>query len=470
MKIIVKKLESCDLIEDACALLYEEYIEKYNWVFSDNNPSKIKIVSKSSRKLLVDRVVEHAVWFGAFHGKKIIGCIRIFKANEKTPFEIEQYASAQEIVSKYIMPNKPNLYECTRACVSSEYKGKKILNLLYLHALQYCQRERASIFGSTNNAHVKFVLKQIGWPLKLENAFKFEESELMPVNFYLASYSNREVISMVRKLELIKNSDANRSISILEALEIVAPVLPAPIYWHDKAGVVLGINDLCLEGMGTTRDKVVGKTPYDFYPKKLAEYILKHNAEIMETGKVSFQEESINDVTTGEYKAYLAVKAPLYDDDKNIIGIVGTSINITAEKEAEHLKAEIEKHRAVKAEQDKFQVMIEQLMHVLNGFKASTLNDQLGVIKSNSPVIDLKLTRREQEVLYFLSLNKSPKEIAQIISILYNKEVNSKTIQSVIDRQLYSKFGVYSISHLIEEANSRQLIPFLLDKSEYQKP
>jgi PAS domain S-box-containing protein len=140
----------------------------------------------------------------------------------------------------------------------------------------------------------------------------------------------------------LTNSEKNlhsSGASVLKALELVAEILPTPVYWHDNTGVVLGINEQCLEAIGASR-KIVGKRPYDFYPKGVAEHILEHNKEVMSTEKVLSQEERIEDITTKQVKYFSAIKAPLYDDNGKVIGIVGTSIDITAEKEAEYLRHE----------------------------------------------------------------------------------------------------------------------------------
>ena len=54
--ITVKRLDTQALIEDACSLLYKEYIENGSWVFSSENPSGLKVVTKNNTKLLIDRI------------------------------------------------------------------------------------------------------------------------------------------------------------------------------------------------------------------------------------------------------------------------------------------------------------------------------------------------------------------------------------------------------------------------------
>ena len=73
------------------------------------------------------------------------------------------------------------------------------------------------------------------------------------------------------------------------------------------------------------------------------------------------------------------------------------------------------------------------------------------------------LNKREQEILYFISLNKSPKEIASILGVREQKTLAPATIQAIITKQLYVKFGVYSVSNLIEKASFLGLIPFSLE-------
>lgn len=464
--ITVKRLENHQLIEDACALLYNEYIEAGGWKFSEDNPSQLRVEIKNKKSLLLDRISDHAVWFGAFHDNQLVGCIRLFKATNNIPFEIEKYETAKEIIERYIQDYKPNLYECSRACVSSEYRGMEILNKLYLISLEYCQKEQASVFGSATNPYVKSLLRRIEWPLKQEQAFKFEESDSASVNFYLADYKNGEVDNIIERLKFLGRSrKADQHISILDALSMVAPIFPAPVYWHDVNGVVLGLNEHCLKGMGvSSSDAVIGKTPYDFYPKKTAEHILKHNEIIMRSGEVLSQEESIHDITTGEYKTYLAIKAPLYDEHGNVVGIIGSSIDITAEKDAERLRVENERQKAEIQAQDTFKKCLDDIQHTIQNYKIEVLHEKLGIEQQTQESKEIvPLTKRQREILYYLSLNKSPKEIAQILSIIDKKSVTSTTIQSVIDKQLYPKFNVYSISHLIEQANVRKLIPFLLD-------
>ncbi|MCC2667039.1 MAG: hypothetical protein K0S63_955 [Gammaproteobacteria bacterium] len=178
------------------------------------------------------------------------------------------------------------------------------------------------------------------------------------------------------------------NVSIFKSLEAVCAVLPVPFYWMGADGTVLGLNDRCLEGMGAaSAEDVIGKTPYDFYPSETAELILKHNQEVIRTGETLSQEERIEDITTGQVKYCIAIKSPLRDDDGNIIGIVGTSVETTAEKEAERLKLENALQKTKLEDEAKFRKVTEQVSHDIR----SPLATLLMVLKTQEKVIPEKV-------------------------------------------------------------------------------
>ncbi|WP_131777700.1 PAS domain-containing hybrid sensor histidine kinase/response regulator [Legionella fairfieldensis] len=121
--------------------------------------------------------------------------------------------------------------------------------------------------------------------------------------------------------------------NILELLKIVAPILPAPIYWEDVDSVLLGGNEAVFSATGAMlAEAYVGKSLFELYPPEMANHIKRHNEEVMRTGKTLAQEEAIADIATGELKYFTAIKAPLRDNEGNTVGIVGTSIDITRQK------------------------------------------------------------------------------------------------------------------------------------------
>lgn len=246
---------------------------------------------------------------------------------------------------------------------------------------------------------------------------------------------------------------------MIEDLERLAPLLPTPIYWTDKNSVVLGVNNQVLLAAGATSyDVMVGKTPFDFYPEKMAKKIILHNNEVMRTGKILSQEETIKDISTGKIKYFNAVKSPLYDDNDAIIGIIGTSIEVTSEKEAEHLKhenrklesqykmnkimlekeaaeserlrlenkvhkLENEKQKAILEEQERFKKFVGQIVHDIR----SPLSSLKGLVSEASG----KIPEEERITLRQASLRIS--DIAQhMLSRYKNESADSEVAEPVL--------------------------------------
>src|SRR5271170_1380581 len=96
---IIRILTTIEEIEEASALLHLVYIEKMQWNFNHDNPSKLNVVIRNNRRLLIDKFTENAVWFGVFGDNKLIGCCRIQGTDEHNLLAIEEYESSQVIRS-----------------------------------------------------------------------------------------------------------------------------------------------------------------------------------------------------------------------------------------------------------------------------------------------------------------------------------------------------------------------------------
>lgn len=458
-----KRLNSVDLIDEAGALLYQIYIVQYKWSFSYDNPSDLRIITKNKRKILIDKFTANAVWFGAFDGEQMIGCARLSGLDENVKLEIEAYPITNE-VRAYLSKSKNSCLEITKSAVKKEYQSKGIIKNIFLMLFEYCQKHHLSIFACTHHTYLIKLFSRVEFPLKIEQAFKYDDIDPMPVNFYYASYEKKEVEHIIYLLKLLGKSSNDKSSKLFEALELVAPVLPTPVYWHDINGVVLGINEHCLKAIGTSRE-IVGKTPYEFYPKEIAEHILKHNEKVMLTGEVLSQEEIIKDITTGQPKYFASIKAPLYDDNGKVIGIVGSSIDITAEKEAQELRI-INQQYQVEAKSDE---LTKSFVNEINYTIQSHINKRLKLAMgqefslTEDDTDDISLTKRERLILYCLINGKDSKWIANYISKKEAKDLSHTTVVAFINKGLYKKLNVTNIPDLVEKAQLMQLIETMPD-------
>ena len=121
--------------------------------------------------------------------------------------------------------------------------------------------------------------------------------------------------------------------------------LPDAIYAKDTAGRKTIANLADLWNMGfTSEEEVLGKTDYDFFPKEIAEKFYVNDRSIIETGNAVLNKEEFFFDKEGNKHWLQTSKVPLRDSNDEVVGLIGISRDITAQKIAEEeLKKTYEK-------------------------------------------------------------------------------------------------------------------------------
>ena len=119
--------------------------------------------------------------------------------------------------------------------------------------------------------------------------------------------------------------------NITEYPREVVEKMPGNVWWKNKDLVYLGCNDRVLKVLGLTRAEFIGKTDDTLWNKEIAAHLKQADIRVLKTGKAIHLEETIVD-KNGKRAIMLTNKSPLYDAHNKIIGIVGTSTDISARK------------------------------------------------------------------------------------------------------------------------------------------
>jgi PAS domain S-box-containing protein len=109
---------------------------------------------------------------------------------------------------------------------------------------------------------------------------------------------------------------------------------PAHIYWKDSNGTYLGCNEALLQYLNLqSPEEFVGKTDFDILDPLTAKDLRLIDLSIMTKGIPRVIKEIDN--KCGDAAVFLSYKSPLRNHDNEIVGIIGNSINITAQEKAE---------------------------------------------------------------------------------------------------------------------------------------
>lgn len=106
-------------------------------------------------------------------------------------------------------------------------------------------------------------------------------------------------------------------------------VIPGSVYWKDLSGRYLGCNQTFASMAGfANRALIVGKTDIMLWPEEQAKRLMQTDVRVLEERTtVTLEEEGY--LANGTYRVYLSIKTPLYYSEDMLIGIVGTSLDIT---------------------------------------------------------------------------------------------------------------------------------------------
>ncbi|MEM3054513.1 MAG: GAF domain-containing protein [Candidatus Bathyarchaeia archaeon] len=114
-------------------------------------------------------------------------------------------------------------------------------------------------------------------------------------------------------------------------LKVLIKAIPDIVYFKDVQGRNLLVNNAFEKLVGLKQEEIVGKTDEQFLPADLAAQCRRSDEEAIKKGIIMRTEEQTID-EKGEKKFFETIKAPIYDSQGKVIGIVGVSRDITERK------------------------------------------------------------------------------------------------------------------------------------------
>lgn len=128
---------------------------------------------------------------------------------------------------------------------------------------------------------------------------------------------------------------------LAEINDYIISQVPGNVYWKDKDGHYLGCNETFAKVVNLqSPQEVIGKNDYDFFLEpEYVERIIQVDKQVISSNKSIVLEE----VGTGlnrQHATYMTKKSPLINKEGLTVGVIGMSVDITKEKQAEMAKQE----------------------------------------------------------------------------------------------------------------------------------
>jgi len=141
--------------------------------------------------------------------------------------------------------------------------------------------------------------------------------------------------------------------------------VPGDVYWKNTDGLWLGVNargtsSLQKMGLSSNPQDLIGKTDVDIFGEEIGNKYRENDQQVMQE-KREISTEEIAALPSGEKITQLSIKRPLYNSSREIVGVIGNTVDITYLKNIENSLREA-KDRAETANKAKTE-FLENMRH-----------------------------------------------------------------------------------------------------------
>lgn len=246
----------------------------------------------------------------------------------------------------------------------------------------------------------------------------------------------------------------NAEESLLESHQIIEGIInsiPVRVFWKDTNLVFLGCNKLLAQDAGFEDPKeIIGKNDFQLAWNKQAELYQQDDMDVIESGNPKLHIEETQTTPDGNIITLLTSKIPLLNSEGEIIGVLGTYIDISERKHAEvALKKSYEQVTKLNAEKDKFfSIIAHDLRSPFTGFIGLT-----ELMADSSEIFS-----QAEFIEHSKSLNIAAKNLYKLLENLLEWSKIQNGFIDYTPKNIYlSKFVSESIDSIYERALQKRI-------------
>ena len=164
------------------------------------------------------------------------------------------------------------------------------------------------------------------------------------------------------------------------------------VFVKDEKFIYIECNKVFEDFVGLKKEDIIGKSDFEIFDEQTATVFRQRDEIILKESKARSNYEWVTG-SNGKEVYFLTMKAPLYDDNKNVVGLVGNAVDMT---ESYRDKVEL---------RNKEEIMIAQSRHAAMGEMISMIAHQwrqpISVIAmdANNILVDIELEMIDEDEL-----------------------------------------------------------------------
>ena len=250
--------------------------------------------------------------------------------------------------------------------------------------------------------------------------------------------------------------------------------MPNNVYWLDTNCIHLGCNNNVLKMVGVTEEEYIGKTYEELdkiagWKEGVAESFQRDDKEVIRTGvaKLNVEEPPLYD-KEGNPVYYISSRVPLFDDNKNVIGVVGISVDITKQKQTEkELAEQVEKtNKAYRSKAEFISIASHEIRNPIGNviYGIDNLNERISKLKhSFYEAIEILNDAGRQDMVK--NIQAEFKQIAE--SNVQAKAEAYRALNALINLGDLHRLQLEGVQPRYEISNISDLVHSAIDNSTY---
>ena len=147
---------------------------------------------------------------------------------------------------------------------------------------------------------------------------------------------------MIQHIDITEQKKAEEALRAShQVLDGIINAIPVRVFWKNRDLVYLGCNSMFAQDAGSADSKdIVGKDDYQMVWHDQAELYRADDRQVIDSGRPKMLIEEPQTTPDGNTIVLLTSKIPLRNPDGEIIGVLGTYMDITERKKVENLLAQ----------------------------------------------------------------------------------------------------------------------------------